>query len=116
MTAHPKREGIEKTQQRTGAWYEEHGLLWSPALRKLGVSAGVSTRADGSMAGSHHPLAEQAENRTALARRLGLDAGVRAEQGPGRGGAYVTAAGGPRPGAGGLWAHRPGGPPGSAPP
>ena len=108
MTLHSKREGIEKPQERESMWFAEDAILWSSALRKLGVSAGVSTRADGSMAGSHHPLAEQAENRAALARRLGFDAVVRAKQVHGRDVAYVTAAVEPWPIADALWTDRPG--------
>src|SRR5207247_409647 len=108
MTLHSKREGIEKPQERESTWFAEDAILWSSALRKLGVSAGVSTRADGSMAGSHHPLAEQAENRAALARRLGFEAVVRAKQVHGRDVAYVTAAVEPWPIADALWTDRPG--------
>jgi YfiH family protein len=106
MTLHPRREGIEKPQERQRAWYEEDGLLWSSALRNAGLQAGMSARRHGSMAGSHHPLAEQAENRGALARRLGFDAVVRAKQVHGRDVAYVTAAVEPWPVADALWTDR----------
>jgi YfiH family protein len=106
MTLHSKGEGIEKTQERASPWFEEDGILWSSALRIPGVSAGMSTRVNGSMAGSHHPLEEQAQNRSALARRLGFDAVVRAKQVHGRDVAYVTAPVEPWPVADALWTDR----------
>ncbi|MEK7863149.1 MAG: hypothetical protein AAB295_07800, partial [Chloroflexota bacterium] len=75
------------TQARTHAWLERDATLWSPALGLLGLVAGMSTRAQGSMAGSHPgagapgreaTLEDQARNRDALARPLGFDGLVRA--------------------------------------
>jgi hypothetical protein len=60
---------------RTVPWIERDGMLRSPRLESLGLVAGFTTRAQGSMAGSVFPLEEQARNRDALARRLGF-AGV----------------------------------------
>jgi YfiH family protein len=94
--------------RRESDWLDRDGLLWSSALGALGLAAGMSTRAQGSMAGSHHPLEEQAENRAALARRLGFDAVVRAKQVHGRDVVYVTAATEPWPVADALWTDRPG--------
>ncbi len=63
-----------------GTWVERDGTLWSPLLGSLGVVAGFTTRAQGSMAGSRHPLEEQERNRAALARRLGFDGVARVKQ------------------------------------
>ncbi len=62
------------------AWLERDALLWSPVLGLLGLVAGFTTRHWGSMAGSHHPLEEQAANRAALARHLGFAEVVRVKQ------------------------------------
>jgi YfiH family protein len=63
-----------------GAWAERDGLLWSPLLESLGLVAGFTTRAQGSLAGSRHPLEEQARNRAALASTLGFVGVARAKQ------------------------------------
>jgi purine-nucleoside/S-methyl-5'-thioadenosine phosphorylase / adenosine deaminase len=105
MTLHSKREGIDAAQTR-GTWIERDGMLWSSSFGLLGLVAGMSTRAQGSMAGSHHPLEEQAENRAAFARRLGFDAVARAKQVHGRDVAYVTAAVEQWPVADALWTDR----------
>ncbi len=55
-------------------------MLWSPLLGSLGLVAGFTTRAQGSMAGSRHPLEEQARNREALARTLGFVGVARVKQ------------------------------------
>ncbi len=68
----------------TSAWIARDGLLWSPSLSTLGLVAGFTTRAQGSLAGSHHPPGEQAANRAALAQRLGFAAVTRAKQVHGR--------------------------------
>lgn len=93
---------------RRHAWLERDDLLWSPMLGLLGLVAGMSTKVQGSMAGSHHPLDEQAAHRDALARRLGFDGLVRAKQVHGRDVAHVSAAGEPWPVADALWTDRPG--------
>jgi hypothetical protein len=64
----------------TTVWTERDGLLWSPALSVIGLVAGFTTRKQGSMAGSHHPLDEQARNRAALAHALGFDMVLRMRQ------------------------------------
>ena len=63
-----------------GTWVERDGMLWSPLLGTLGLVAGFTTKAQGSMAGSRHPLEEQARNRVSLARRLGFDGVARVKQ------------------------------------
>ena len=63
-----------------GTWLERDGMLWSPLLGSLGLVAGFTTRAQGSMAGSRHPLEEQARNRASLARTLGFDGVARVKQ------------------------------------
>jgi len=65
-------------------WIERGGLLYSPMLSSLGLVAGFTTKAQGSMAGSHHPLEEQARNRAALAERLGFREITRTKQVHGR--------------------------------
>jgi len=65
-------------------WIERDGLLYSPLLSSLGLVAGFTTRAQGSMAGSFHPLEEQARNRDALAKRLGFGEITRTKQVHGR--------------------------------
>jgi YfiH family protein len=59
-------------------------MLWSPLLSSFGLVAGFTTRAQGSMAGSRHPLEEQARNRAVLARTLGFDGVARTKQVHGR--------------------------------
>jgi YfiH family protein len=54
--------------------------LESPLLSSLGLVAGFTTTALGSMAGANHPLEEQARNRDALAARLGFTEVVRLKQ------------------------------------
>lgn len=61
-------------------WVERDGILWSPALGRLGLVAGFTTRGLGSMAGGVHPLDEQERNRRALAAQLGFDRVVRLRQ------------------------------------
>ena len=61
-------------------WVEREGILRSPALSALGVVAGFTTRALGSMAGGVFPLDEQERNRALLAERLGFDRVVRLKQ------------------------------------
>jgi len=62
------------------SWVEEGATLRSRLLEGLGLVAGFTTRALGSMAGSVFPLDEQARNRDALARSLGFAGVVRAKQ------------------------------------
>ena len=62
------------------AWEERGATLRSPLLEGLGLVAGFTTRALGSMAGSVFPLDEQARNRDALARSLGFAGVVRTKQ------------------------------------
>jgi YfiH family protein len=89
-------------------WVARDGLLWSPLLADLGVAAGFTTRKQGSMAGSHHPLDEQARNRAALARSLGFDEVVRMRQVHGREAIRVSAQAEPWPVADAQWTDKPG--------
>jgi YfiH family protein len=66
------------------SWTLRDGLLFSPALEALGLVAGFTTRAQGSMAGSQYPLDEQERNRAALAKRLGFSEITRTKQVHGR--------------------------------
>ena len=91
-----------------GTWIEHDGMLWSPLLGSLGLVAGFTTRAQGSLAGSRHPLEEQARNRAALARTLGFSGVARARQVHGRDVVRVDAPVEPWPTADALWSARPG--------
>ena len=96
------------TTARTHAWLERDHLLWSPMLGILGLVAGSTTRAQGSMAGSKHPLEEQAANRAAFARRVGFDDAVRIKQVHGREVVQVDALTDPWPVADAMWTERSG--------
>jgi len=92
----------------TSTWTLRDALWWSPVLSSLGVVAGFTTRAQGSMAGSHHPLEEQARNRAALARTLGFDAVLRTKQVHGREVIRANAQVEPWPTADAQWTDRSG--------
>jgi YfiH family protein len=72
-------------------------------LASLGVVAGFTTRGQGSMAGSHFPLDQQAANRAALARRLGFRTLTRTKQVHGREVVAVTVQAEPWPIADAQW-------------
>jgi purine-nucleoside/S-methyl-5'-thioadenosine phosphorylase / adenosine deaminase len=91
-----------------GAWISREDLLWSPALGLLGLVAGMTGRAQGSMAGSMYPLDEQAANRAKLARQLGFEGVVRVKQVHGREVVRVNAPLEPWPTADALWTDEPG--------
>ncbi|HEY6201828.1 MAG TPA: polyphenol oxidase family protein [Candidatus Limnocylindria bacterium] len=91
-----------------GTWVERDAMLWSPLLGSLGLVAGFTTRAQGSMAGSRHPLEEQARNRAALARTLGFDGIKRVRQVHGSDVVRVDAPAEPWPTADAMWSDRPG--------
>jgi YfiH family protein len=91
-----------------GTWVEREGMLWSPLLGSLGVVAGFTTRAQGSMAGSRHPLEEQARNRDALARTLGFPAVARVKQVHGKDVVRIEAPVEPWPTADAMWTDRSG--------
>ena len=89
-------------------WVSQGGLLRSSTLDMPGLVAGFSTRQQGSMAGSHHSLEEQARNRAQLARGLGFDAVLRTKQVHGREVVRVDAQVEPWPIADGQWTERSG--------
>ena len=62
------------------SWPLQDGLYRSPSLTALGLVAGFTTRAEGSLAGSVFPQAEQDAARERLARRLGFREVVRVRQ------------------------------------
>jgi YfiH family protein len=90
------------------SWIARDGLLFSPLLGSVGVVAGFTTRAQGSMAGSVYPLDEQARNREALARRLGFAELARVKQVHGNAVAQVSGPSDPWPVADALWTDRSG--------
>jgi YfiH family protein len=89
-------------------WTERDGVLRSPALAALGLVAGLTTRALGSMAGSVYALDEQDRNRTALAKRLGFDRVVRVRQVHGDTVVRADDVGTPWPEADAMWTATPG--------
>ena len=91
-----------------GTWLERDGMLWSPLLGSLGLVAGFTTRAQGSMAGSRHPLDEQARNRAALAERLGFSGIARTKQVHGKDVVHLDAPSDRWPTADAMWTERPG--------
>ena len=102
--------GAARAPKRTwrGTWVERDGMLWSPLLGALGLVAGFTTRAQGSLAGSRHPLEEQARNRAAVARTLGFAGIARAKQVHGRDVVRLDATMEPWPVADALWTDREG--------
>lgn len=95
-------------QASATAWPLQDGVHRSPALTALGLVAGFTTRAEGSLAGSVFPQAEQDAARERLARRLGFREVVRVRQV--HGDRVVRAPHGdtPWPEADALWTDRPG--------
>jgi YfiH family protein len=91
-----------------GTWVERDGMLWSPLLGSLGLVAGFTTRAQGSMAGSRHPLEDQARNRAALARTLGFHGVSRVKQVHGNDVVRIEASAEDWPTADAMWSDRPG--------
>ncbi|HEV2011733.1 MAG TPA: polyphenol oxidase family protein [Candidatus Limnocylindria bacterium] len=89
-------------------WVERDGILHSPALSGLGLVAGFTTRALGSMAGGVFPLNEQDRNRIALAERLGFDRVVRLKQVHGDTVVPAADVGMPWPEADAMWTATPG--------
>jgi YfiH family protein len=83
-------------------------MLWSPLLESLGLVAGFTTKAQGSLAGSRHPLDEQARNRAALATALGFDGVARVKQVHGRDVVRVDGPAEPWPTADAQWTDRSG--------
>jgi YfiH family protein len=86
-----------------GTWLERDAMLWSPLLTSLGLAAGFTTRAQGSMAGSRYPLEVQARNRATLARSLGFEGVARVKQVHGRDVVRVDGPADPWPTADALW-------------
>lgn len=89
-------------------WVERDGILHSPALSGLGLVAGFTTRALGSMAGGVFPLEDQDRNRIALAERLGFDRVVRLKQVHGDTVVHADDVGTPWPEADAMWTATPG--------
>ncbi|HEV2251127.1 MAG TPA: polyphenol oxidase family protein [Candidatus Limnocylindria bacterium] len=91
-----------------GTWIEHDGILRSPALGRLGLVAGFTTRALGSMAGGVFPLDEQDRNRASLGARLGFDRVVRLTQVHGDTVVHADEVGTPWPEADAMWTATPG--------
>jgi YfiH family protein len=91
-----------------GTWAVRDGMLWSPLLESHGLVAGFTTRAQGSMAGSRHPLEEQSRNRAELARTLGFPDVARVKQVHGKDVVHIDAAIEPWPTADAMWTDRSG--------
>ena len=89
-------------------WAAQAGLLRSPVLTRLGLVAGFTTRALGSMAGGVYPLDTQSGNREALARSLGFDRVVRVKQVHGAAVVHADTVSDPWPEADALWTATPG--------
>jgi purine-nucleoside/S-methyl-5'-thioadenosine phosphorylase / adenosine deaminase len=104
----PPSHGPRSKKQWRGTWVERDAMLWSPLLGSLGLVAGFTTRAQGSMAGSRHALDEQARNRATLARTLGFDGVARVKQVHGREVVHVDASTELWPTADAMWSDRPG--------
>jgi YfiH family protein len=90
------------------SWIQRDGMLSSPLLESLGLVAGFTTRAQGSMGGTVYPLEEQARNRAAVARRLGFAEVVRLKQVHGNEVVHLDAPREPWPVADAMWTDRPG--------
>ncbi|MBI2773438.1 MAG: polyphenol oxidase family protein [Chloroflexi bacterium] len=65
---------------QVSAWRREGDLLVSPALERLGLAAGFTTRARGSLGGAAASPDAAARARSELARTLGFDDVVRVKQ------------------------------------
>lgn len=89
-------------------WVERDGILRSPKLWSLGLVAGFTTRALGSMAGGVFPQGEQERNRRALADQLGFDRVVRVKQVHGDVVVHADEVGDPWPEADAMWTSTPG--------
>ena len=89
-------------------WVEREGILRSPLLGRLGLVAGFTTRALGSMAGGVYPLDDQDRNRAELAKRLGFDRVVRLKQVHGDTVVHADEVGIPWPEADAMWTATPG--------
>jgi len=89
-------------------WPLVDGLHRSPALTSLGLIAGFTTRAEGSLAGSVFPLDEQDRARSRLAGRLGFPEVVRVRQVHGDRVVHAPHGASPAPEADAMWTDLPG--------
>ena len=90
----------------TSAWIREDGVLRSPLLDRLGLAAGFTTRAFGSMGDAMTPPERQRRNRTAFARLAGFEAVARVKQVHGTEVAQLDGPVSPWPEADALWTDR----------
>lgn len=90
------------------AWPLEGGLHRSPVLTGLGLVAGFTTRAQGSLAGSVFPQDEQDRSRERLANQLGFTEIVRVRQVHGNAVVRAPHRATPLPEADALWSDEPG--------
>ncbi|TMF64621.1 MAG: peptidoglycan editing factor PgeF [Chloroflexi bacterium] len=92
----------------TSTWVERDGLLRSPLLERYHVTAGFTTRTQGSMGGSVFSLDEQDRNRLALARGLGFETVARVRQVHGNTVVHLDRAVEPWPEGDAMWTDRTG--------
>lgn len=98
--------GMARADVTSATWTRERGLLRSPLLGSLGLVAGFTTRAFGSMGDATTPLEEQRRNRETVARMLGFDDVVRTRQVHGAGVVRAEEVTTPWPEADALWSDR----------
>lgn len=97
---------MTSTEAITGSWIRDGGTLRSPLLQRLGLTAGFTTRAFGSMGDATTPWEQQQRNRTAFAQRVGFEGVARVKQVHGADVAQVDHPVLPWPEADALWTDR----------
>jgi YfiH family protein len=93
---------------RTSTWTADGGLLRSPLLSSLGLVAGFTTRAFGTMGDATTPRDVQQRNRVAVATLLGFEGVARAKQVHGNDVARVDSVPSEWPEADAMWTDRSG--------
>lgn len=88
-----------------GTWTRDGGVLHSPLLDSLGVTAGFTTRVFGSMGDATTPIEEQRRNRAAFANSVGFEDVIRVRQVHGNTVVKLDAPASPWPEADALWSE-----------